>query len=384
MVEWANEEGQADCWPGRKNGQKGGRIGSEMSFSTGSLASKLSGSEVLHSIKSIFFFFLAFLAWNSGFASDRTISKEIEEKAEYVHSSVRPVYNVSCSMDGKYYAGANETKTITVRETNSGKVISKIKTNNNIRSVEFSPSSNLLALGLFNGSIEVYDISTAELVKTFMSLGGPISDMEYSNDGNYFVVAGGSGDAEKIGVKIYDGNSLEELRFINHVASYESFSIDRNSEIFAVSTSRGISLYELNSGDLVYRHAPGSSYTDISLSNNAETLTFSEYIGKDKSFAVILDLKRNKVVLSLATGVGVTGAIMSNDGSMFFVSRDDGVVGIFDIDSMKWLSHATPNGGTIQSMSLCGNEQLITGHWHNAVNVIDISNGDLVRSHSGG
>ncbi len=37
VVKWANDNGQADCWPGRINGQKGGKTGSEMSFSTGSL-----------------------------------------------------------------------------------------------------------------------------------------------------------------------------------------------------------------------------------------------------------------------------------------------------------------------------------------------------------
>lgn len=37
LIEWVKHDGQADCWPGRINGQVGGRNGSEMSFSTASL-----------------------------------------------------------------------------------------------------------------------------------------------------------------------------------------------------------------------------------------------------------------------------------------------------------------------------------------------------------
>ncbi len=338
----------------------------------------------MHSIKLVLLFLVAPLLWGSVFASDRTIAKEIKDKAEYIHSNVHPVFNVSCSMEGKYYAGANETKTITIRETESGDIIHKITRSNNIRAVEFNPSSDLVILGLFSGTIEVWDMRTGELLKTFSSLGGPISDMEYSSDGKYFVVAGGMGNTKSIGVKIYDGSSLEELHFINDAAPYESISIDKNSKIFAVSTWHGISLYELRSGKLIYKYAPGGSYFDISLSNNAQTLTFSEYLSNDKSSAVVLDLKQNEVVLSLLAGAGVSGAIISNDGSMLIVSGDDGVVGIFDIESKKWLNHATPNGGTIQSMSLCGSQHLVTGHWHNAVNVIDIFTGKLLRSHPGG
>ncbi|WP_288132219.1 hypothetical protein [Microbulbifer sp.] len=336
---------------------------------------------------------------NYGFASDRNIAKEIEEKAVYIPLNNHPVFekkarhassnshsvfNVSCSMDGNYYAGANETKTVTIRETESGNVFRKITRFDNIRAVEFNPSSSLVILGLFSGSIEVWDISTGNLLKTFRSLGGPISDMEYSNDGKYLVVAGGMGNAKSMGVKIYDANTFEELHFINNAAPYESISIDKNSNIFAVSTWHGISLYELHSGELIYKHSGGSSYFDISLINNAETLTFSEYIGKDKSSAVVLDLKRKKVVLSLLTGVGVSGVISSSDGSILFLAGDDGVVGIFDMESKEWLNHATPDGGTIKSMRLCRNKYLITGHWYNAVNVIDIFNGDVIRSHPGG
>ncbi len=40
VVEWPNDDGLADCWPGRINEQKGGRVGSEVSFSTASLWQK--------------------------------------------------------------------------------------------------------------------------------------------------------------------------------------------------------------------------------------------------------------------------------------------------------------------------------------------------------
>jgi len=37
MVECTDDHGQADCWPGCINEQKGGRTGSEKGFSTASL-----------------------------------------------------------------------------------------------------------------------------------------------------------------------------------------------------------------------------------------------------------------------------------------------------------------------------------------------------------
>jgi WD40 repeat protein len=336
------------------------------------------------SINLIFVFLFLSFAWSSGFSSDKTIAKEIEDKAEYISANVHPVFNVSCSMEGKYYAGANATKTITIRETESGKVVRKLQRSSKIRAVEFNPSSELVVLGLISGTIEVWDIGTGKLLKNFRSLGGPISDMEYSRDGKYFVVAGGMGNTKSIGVKIYDAKTLEELHFINDAAPYEAISIDENSKNFAVSTWHGISIYELHSGKQIYEYAPGGSYFDLSLSNNAETLTFSENLSKNKSFAVVLDLKSNRVVLSLLSDVGVNGAILSNDGSMMFVAGQDSVVGIFDMESKEWLNHATPNGGSIHSMRLCGNKHLITGHWHNAVNIINIFTGNLLRSHPGG
>jgi WD40 repeat protein len=232
--------------------------------------------------------------------------------------------------------------------------------------------------------LEVWDIGAGKLLKKISSLGGPISDMEYSNDGKYFVVAGGMGNSKSIGIKIYDGNTLEELHFINEAAPYESISIDKKSKIFAVSSWHGISLYELSTGKLIDEYTSGAAYFDISLSNNAETLTFADYLGENKSYAVVLDIKRKNVVLSLQNDGGVRSAIISNDGSMIFVAGNDGVVGIFDFGLKEWLNHATPNGGSIISMSQCGNMHLITGHWHNAVNVIDIFTGNLLRSHPGG
>ena len=332
----------------------------------------------------IFSFLFASSVPYSGFASDTAIIKEIQDKAKYIQSDNRPVYNVSCSMDGKYYAGANETKTITIRETESGKVISRIKRYNNIRALEFAPSSSLVLIGFFSGTIEVWDIVSGRPIKTFKALGGPISDIAFSEDGKYFVVAGGMGNTKSMGVKIYDASNYEELHFINNAVPYESISIDNDSKIFAVSTWHAIFFYELPSGKLIDKFGDGYSYFDISLSNNASILTFAQNISAEKSYAVVLDLKNKHVVLSLLTGVPVSGSILSHDGSMLFVGGDDGVVGIFDMESKKWLNHATPTGGTIKSMRLCGNRYLITGHWYNRVNVIDIFNGDVIRSNQGG
>ena len=327
--------------------------------------------------------FLMSTTVNHSFALDKKIAKEIEEQAKYIHSDVNPVFNVSCSMDGKIYSGANETKTITIRDTESGKIIRKITRNSNIRAIEFDPSSKLAIIGFFNGDIEVWSIDSGKLLKEINSLGGPISDIEYSSDGKYLVVAGGTGNYSGVGIKVYDAKSFKEKYFINKVATYDSISIDHDSNIFAVSTWSGIFIYELSSGSLIDKLGDEYSYFDISLSNNAEVITFNQFI-KSKSYAVVLNLKSRKVLLSLKTGIAVGGVIISNDGSMLFVGGDDGVVGILDMESRSWLSHATTKGGTIKSMRLCGNRHLITGHWHNSVNVIDIFNGKVIRSHSGG
>ena len=338
----------------------------------------------MHKIILIFVFLFASSVMHCGFASDTAIIHEIKDKAEYIQSNNLPVYNVACSMDGKYYAGANETKTITIRETESGKVISKIKRYDNIRAVEFVPSSSLVLIGLFSGTIEVWDIVSGNLIKTFKALGGPISDIAYSDDGKYFVVAGGMGNIRSMGVKIYDASNYKELHFINNGVPYESISIDKNSKKFAVSTWHGIFFYELPSGKLIDHFGEEYSYFDISLSNNASILTFAQNISAGKSYAVVLDLTNERVVLSLLTGVTVSGALLSRDGSMLYVGGDDGVVGIFDMESKKWLNHATSSGGTIKSMSLCGSKYLITGHWYNKVNVIDIFNGNVIRINQGG
>ena len=77
--------------------------------------------------------------------------------------------------------------------------------------VDFDPTGARLAAGRFDGTVELWEVSTGLLVRRFGAHSGDVSDLTFSPDGERIATAGGDGT-----VRLFDAQGEEELVLRGH------------------------------------------------------------------------------------------------------------------------------------------------------------------------
>lgn len=289
------------------------------------------------------------------------------------------ISSVSCSPNNAYYSSAKESKTVSIRKIIDGSVELEIHSQSgNIRSLAFDSSSKYLALGTFSGHVEVWDIQNRKRLKVIASaLSGQINDIEFSSDGKYLAVTGGN---YKPGVKVFDMKNFTEMYYIKEDTTHNSIKISHDSDILAVGTSNGLSLYKLDTGHLLKKIDTGDIFK-VDFSHDGKFIAFNGFVNSYKYAAVVWNIKLNKIEYAISDGIGILGAVFTPDDSILSVASNDGVLRQFDADKRKWLGYVASPGGSIKSIENCGNQYVVTGHWYDTVNVIDILSNKVIRTH---
>ncbi len=313
---------------------------------------------------------LLFAIYPSEGAADEFI-KSLEEKSKYIPPHKNGSFSVSCSINGEYYGGANETERLIIRRVDDGRVVKDIRSGRDkILSFEFDPNGENIAIGYIGGVLGIQSLREDAKEKRVNIPVRPISDIEYSPDGKYIVVAGGAK------ILVLNAEDLSELYTVSDMSTQNAISISKDSSIVAVGNSRGVTLLNLKNGNKL-QHLGDSDVFCLNFNSDSKFLAFA-YM----EYGVIWNSVDSKVEYSILDSVQRCIAL-NPDGNVLSIGGTDGVVKQIDLQKQEPMNHIVAPGGSVRSMKSCGERYIITGHSYDTMNVLDISAGRIVRTHYG-
>jgi WD40 repeat protein len=133
--------------------------------------------------------YIASVALNSVIIYDTVHGKKFNELYNQSHGYAT---KAKFSPDDKYLAVSFGDETIKIYDINKNQQINSLGQANNIISntdyhilpIDYSPDGTVLAVGKWNGHIQILDVQTGRLLKDVASGNGPINWVRYSMDGS--------------------------------------------------------------------------------------------------------------------------------------------------------------------------------------------------------
>lgn len=196
--------------------------------------------------------FIAF----SDFSRIKILNRNLE-KVGILWGHDEKITGLKFSRDGKYLVSCGSDFKINVWETYSWirklQIISKNDqfANNSLTAIDISPNSRFLATGSANGNLNVWDLSSGNLVTSLSTLSSKIGVLEFSPDGKYLAASNNLG---QIYVWRTDNwNLATKLSPWNSYTYIEYFPIKFNNDgkiLFAVTNS-GLFGYDTESWSVV-------------------------------------------------------------------------------------------------------------------------------------
>lgn len=313
-----------------------------------------------------------------------------------------PFTGVSCSSDGKYYAGVHQTNHLFVRDIDDGKVVKHFQIDSKdiyskpgrlfsagrrFLSLDFKPSSYNLMVGTNSTKGILWDMEQQDPVSEISNFPSAYTytELKYSQDGKFLV------SVVNNVFKVYDADTQKLIyekkgkEIKNRPYHYTSLAINSSYDILAMGGTRYLHFYNLSDGSLKSVIEYNETIFDVEFSHDGKMLAFQHGYGIG-----LWNVQTNKLeqTIELPKGEkdGLVYSIFSRDDSILYVSAvshggNIGSLRSYDLKNKKWLSKTETPGGSIRALAMCGKQYLITGHWENTINVIDLISGEVVRTH---
>ena len=150
-------------------------------------------------------------------------------------------YYVKFSPSGQYIITLNRKSTIELWDVSTGKVIKTFRGHSDIESIAFSPNGQYIISGS-KKSIKLWNIETGEIIKEVKGTGSSIG---FSPNGKY--ITSGSWDGT---IKLWNIESPNEIKvFRGHTASVSVVAFSSNNKyIISGSTDNSIRLWDIATG----------------------------------------------------------------------------------------------------------------------------------------
>ncbi|WP_397571163.1 WD40 repeat domain-containing serine/threonine protein kinase [Schlesneria sp. T3-172] len=259
-------------------------------------------------------------------------------------------------------APSSATKPLAVLSANSGTVWS----------VAFSPSSDLLAMGVEDGSVRIWDVQSRSVKSTLNAHRAAVWSAQFTRKGDLLATAGDDGL-----IKLWDLTFSEpKITFENpHAVRSIVFSHD-DQVLYAGNKDGGIKAWSLETNQSVAQaHQPSAIYA-LAISPDNETLASS---GSDK--VVRLWNARNltqKLLLEGHSGP-VYGLAFNHDGHQLASVGWDKMIRIWDADSGLLLRSWDGKGDDIWGVAYSPDgKRLATGGHEGVVKLWNPETGQLL------
>ena len=193
-----------------------------------------------------------------------------------------------------------------------------------VLSIVFSPDAKLLATGMRNNTIKLWDLK-GNLIKEFKGHEGGVNSVAFSPNGQF--IASGADDNT---IRLWDlqGNLIKEFK--GHQQSVKSVIFSPNGQFIASGANDNtVRLWDLK-GNLIEEfkgHQKGVN--SVAFSPNGQFIAS----GGDDNTVRLWDLKGNLIEKMKGHEQSVKGVAFSLDGLSIFSSSDDETVRVWDLQS---------------------------------------------------
>lgn len=217
----------------------------------------------------------------------------------------------------------------------------------------FSPDKSLLAVGLLNGHIELWQVSDSSLINTLEGHTGAITSLDFGPDGE--TVVSGSVDTTIRLWQVRDGEELITLEEHTEPISQVRFSPD-GTTLASASWDTTVRLWQVSDGEVLYTldHFP-HQVTDVAFAPDGNTL-----ISTAGDLLRLWQVSDGSVVGTPieAHAGAITSVSFAPDGQAFITSSDDRTVRIWQTDTGTLLN-TFEIGVPIRNTAIIANSSIV-------------------------
>jgi hypothetical protein len=221
------------------------------------------------------------------------------------------------------------------------------------RSVAFSSDNRMLAAGMNDSSIYVWNLSTGDIIVIFTGHTQPVNAVAFSPDGKYLV--SGSEDST---VRVWDIVSLDEFHILTgHVGPVKSVAFSPDGHTFASGSSDGgLFLWQMGSETASVKLAADGPVDNLDFSRDGRLLA----TGLDTGVVKIWEVAS---VSLLKTMPGHNGAVncvrFSPSGHLLVTGSADKTVKLWDVDKGRILYTIGTHTDPVMSVSFSPDGQVV-------------------------
>ena len=196
--------------------------------------------------------------------------------------------------------------------------------------VAFSSDGTLLAAGLEDGTIALWDAATGELLRSLSGPTKPISSVSFSPDQR--LLAGGSTDGTANVWQVSDGALQETFTSHSRPVTAVAFSPDGQS-LFSGSEDGSVHQLQMPDGK-VLRVFGGYANAGVSLSADGTLIAAAgaDFYSREKGKVRIWTVADGKLVRTIEAP-DVTNVALSPDGQLVAASSDDHTASVWNVAS---------------------------------------------------
>lgn len=220
---------------------------------------------------------------------DNVVGWNLEPKSEILKLSGHTdrVTSVAYRPDGKQLATGSLDGTAQVWDGLTGEMILTLKQDGTpINDVAYNTTGEYLAVGNRNGVVMVWEISTRQLIKEWTGHKGAVSSLAFSPDAKYLATTGDDGI-----VKVWDASTFVLLSTLTgHRGAIRDVAFSLDSAFLATASSDGTAkVWPLAGGEPVTLHGHRQGVERVAFSPTGKQLATA---GQDGSVRVfVLDLE---------------------------------------------------------------------------------------------
>ncbi len=252
---------------------------------------------------------------------------------------------------------------------------------NAVASVSFSPDGKILALGLSNGRVELWDTEEKKLKCNFISNFGCIWPLIFSPDGNFILLKSLSGN-----VKICDltGREIKSCFSESYPKQTSSVTISSDGRLIAAGYLDGkVRLYSLAENKFVKEICvSGCVIRSLAFSPDQRSII----IGCSNGAIVLLDMEKNLECRFTVYSWSISSVAFSPDGKLVAAAYFDGNIRLWNVETKELIREfcAFPSDVVkATSITFSPNGRLIaSGYFNGIVRLWDIIGNKCIHEFS--
>jgi WD40 repeat protein len=315
------------------------------------------------------------------------------------HQDIRPlkghkgiVLNVAFNPDGTRLATAGNDGTLNIWDAATGEILRIFKTDGAaVGSVAYTPDGTQVAAAMYD-TVKLFDGATGQEVRGFKTPAIMVSSIAFSPDGTRLATAG----LTDLTVRLWDVATGKQLRaFDKHefMLYGVAFSPD-GTKIASADLAGSVKLWDAETGkeihdfkaDLLPKGGPGNLGIDVSKLHAATSVSFSPdgsllAAACSDGMVRVWEVDSGKVVRGYRGPAPTQSAVYSPDGTRLASAHGDGTVRLWDTATGDELRTIKGHTAAVHTVAFSPDgARLASGGFDGMAKICDISAGQSVRT----